>query len=147
MGTGSAVRIGLVGCVKEKASSARPAKALYISTLFRGRSTYVRRTCDRWFILSALHGVVDPDTVLEPYDVTLDEAPRSERREWSRRVLTQLRDRLGDLGQYEFEIHAGGSYRDFGLLSGLRTAGATVTNPTEGLRFGNQLSFYAEANR
>ena len=138
-------RIGLVGCVKEKAASARPAADLYTSTLFRGRTAYVRRSCDRWFVLSALHGVVGPDAVVEPYDVALDTASRSERRTWSRRVLEQLGDHLGELGQYDFEIHAGAPYRDFGLLEGLRAAGASVTNPTEGMRIGEQLSFYAKA--
>lgn len=138
-------RIGLVGCVKEKAPSARRAEDLYTSKLFRGRVTYAEKYCGRWFILSALHGVVDPDTVLEPYDATLDNAPRERRRVWSRQVLEQLRAKLGDLGSYAFEIHAGAPYRDFGLVEGLRGAGAVVVNPTEGLRIGQQLSFYAKA--
>ena len=121
-----------------------PAARLYTSALFLGRVRYVSKTCDQWFILSALHGVVEPDHVLQPYNVTLDDAPRKERREWSRRVLRQLRDRLGDLGQYEFELHAGASYRDFGLCEGLEAAGAAVTNPTAGLRIGHQLRFYAK---
>lgn len=138
-------RIGLVGCVKEKAAVPKPAASLYTSTLFRGRARFVERTCDRWFILSALHGVVDPDAVLAPYDESLDRASRQRRREWSRHVLAQLHERLGDLGTYEFEIHVGAPYRDFGLLDGLRTVGATILNPTEGLRIGHQLAFYARA--
>lgn len=27
--------------------------------------------CDQWAILSAKHGLIDPDKVIEPYDVTL----------------------------------------------------------------------------
>ena len=140
-------RIGLVGCVKEKAAVALPARQLYTSTLFRGRARYVARSCDRWFILSALHGLVEPDAVLQPYDQSLDGASRQYRREWSQRVLGQLRDALGNLGDYEYEIHAGAPYRDFGLTDGLKAAGATFTNPTAGLRFGNQLAFYSQANR
>jgi hypothetical protein len=64
-------RIGLVGCVKTKRSFASPGKDLYASPLFRGRRRYVEASCDRWFVLSALHGLVAPDEVLEPYDVTL----------------------------------------------------------------------------
>ncbi|HLI44809.1 MAG TPA: hypothetical protein VKU92_10130 [Acidimicrobiales bacterium] len=146
MGGSGARRIGLVGCVKEKSATPRPAADLYTSTLFRGRVRYVRRSCDRWFILSALHGLVDPDAVLEPYDVTLNDASRQERREWNRRVLAQLRDRLGDLGEYEFEIHAGASYRDFGLTDGLTSAGASVSVPAAGLGFGHQLAFYADSH-
>lgn len=140
------MRIGLVGCVKEKAATARPARDLYVSPLFRGRVTYVERSCSRWFILSARHGVIDPTAIVEPYDESLDNASRQRRRDWSRQVLAQLADGLGDLGQYEFEIHAGAPYRDFGLVGGLRAAGATILNPTAGLRIGYQLAFYAKAN-
>ena len=62
-------------------------------------------------------------------------------------MIGQLRNWLGDLGAYEFEIHAGAPYRDFGLIEGLRSAGANFTNPTEGLRIGHQLAFYSKANR
>lgn len=137
------LRVGLVGCVKEKAAVPMPAANLYTSALFRGRTRYVERTCDRWFILSALHGVVDPDTVLAPYDESLDRASRQRRRAWSSQVLAQLHELLGDLCSYEFEVHAGAPYRDFGLLDGLRAEGATVLNPTEGMRIGHQLAFYA----
>ncbi|GMU77258.1 MAG: hypothetical protein AMXMBFR46_00590 [Acidimicrobiia bacterium] len=97
--------------------------------------------CSRWFILSARHGVIDPTTIVEPRDEALDSASRQRRRAWSRQVLAQLADELGDLGQYEFELHAGAPYRDFGLADGLRAAGATILNPTEGLGFGYQFAF------
>lgn len=138
-------RIGLVGCVKEKAAVARPAAELYTSTLFRGRAVYVQRSCDRWLILSALHGVVEPSTVLDPYDVSLVQASRSRCREWSQVVVAQLREYLSDLGAFEYEIHAGAPYREFGLVDTLLAAGAVVTNPTDGLRIGKQLAFYKAA--
>jgi hypothetical protein len=140
---GFAVRIGLVGCVKEKAAEARPAADLYTSTLFRGRVRYVERTCDFWFVLSALHGLVRPESVLAPYDVTLVGASRDRCRTWSAMVLQQLNDALGSVTGYEFEIHAGAPYRDFGLVDGLVRAGCTVAVPAKGLPIGRQLAFYA----
>lgn len=59
-------RIGLVGCVKEKTNTPQPAAKLYTSPLFRGRVRYVERSCDSWSVLSALHGLVEPATVLDP---------------------------------------------------------------------------------
>lgn len=140
-------RIGLVGCVKEKAHAPRRADRLYTSALFRGRAAYVASTCDRWFILSALHGLVEPEVVLEPYDVTLVGAPRATLRTWAGRVITQLEEALGPLGEYSFELHAGAPYREFGLEQALAAAGAEITNPTAGLRIGAQLAFYAQARR
>jgi hypothetical protein len=141
------MQVGLVGCVKKKAGTARAAEDLYTSTLFKDRRRYVERTCRRWFILSARHGLVDPATVLEPYDETLTSASRAARRTWSAGVLDQLAGQLGDLGVHSFEIHAGAAYRDFGLVSGLRAAGASVEIVGEGLPIGKLLSFYTNHER
>ena len=139
----SSRRIGLVGCVKEKASTARPARDLYLSSLFRGRRRYVEHGCDEWWILSALHGLVDPDEMLEPYDVALKDASRSEKREWSEAVLRAIDQRIRPRGGDIFEMHAGADYRLFGLGDGLRDRGCSIENPTQGLNFGRQLAFYS----
>jgi hypothetical protein len=136
------MRVGLVGCVKQKGTAAAPARDLYTSTLFVGRRAYVERSCDCWFVLSAEHGLVRPETMVDPYDVTLSTARRQVRRDWSGRVLEQIDRALGDVQGAEFEIHAGAAYRDFGLVDGLQRRGANLAVPAEGLRQGEQLAFY-----
>jgi hypothetical protein len=122
---------------------AAPAADLYTSPLFLGRRRFVERSCDRWFILSALHGLLRPDEVIEPYDVSLVSARAPERRAWARQVLKALDAELGDLAGTTFEVHAGAAYRDFGLVEGLRRRSAEVVVPAEGLSQGRQLAFYA----
>jgi hypothetical protein len=129
--------------VKSKQDRPAPAKDLYSSALFRGRRAFVESSCDRWFILSAKHGLLAPDDLIGPYDVRLADKPAPERRRWSSDVLDELDQRLGPLSGLAFEIHAGAAYRDSGLASGLRAQGATVENPVEGLTQGEQLAFYA----
>jgi hypothetical protein len=99
MGTFEArqIRIGLVGCVKGKGPTAAPAGELYTSPLFVGRRRFVEGSCDRWFILSALHGLIDPNEVIEPYDASLVSAGVAERRAWAERVLASLDETLGDV--------------------------------------------------
>jgi len=138
-------RIGLVGCVKEKSDTPRQARDLYVSTLFSGRRSYVERSCDEWWILSAAHGLVHPDSLLAPYDVTLKSASRSARRLWSERVLRAIEENIHPAPSDLFEIHGGSEYRNFGLLDGLRTRGCTIEIPTEGLTIGRQLQFYKKA--
>lgn len=141
------MRIGLVGCVKEKRSEAAPARELYRSQLFLGRMAWVERTCDRWFILSALHGLVDPGEVLAPYDATLKDMSTGRRREWSQRVLHELEEAVGPLEAHVYEIHAGAEYVEYGLAEGLLRRGAQVERPMQGLRLGEQLAAYAAAMR
>jgi hypothetical protein len=136
--------VGLVGCVKSKRSQAAPARDLYSSPLFRGRRAWVEGTCDRWFVLSAKHGLVEPDRVLAPYDETLTDLPRAARRAWSSRVVQALEDILGGLSGVVIELHAGSAYLDNGLAAGLSDRGAVLEHPVKGLSFGQQLAFYRQ---
>ena len=141
------MRIGLVGCVKTKQQIPAPAAELYTSPLFRGRRAVVEASCDRWYVLSAQHGLVAPDQVLEPYDAALTAVPVSERRLWAARVLAELNEQLDTLEGRWFELHAGAAYTDFGLAAGLRAAGATVELPVAGLTMGEQLAWYGDSAR
>src|SRR3972149_8299413 len=100
----------LIGCVSQKEQEPKPAKDLYNSPLFTRRRGYAEGTDRPWFILSALHGLVAPDTVLEPYARTLKDMPKAERRAWCKRVVEQLEARFGSLRGVDFELHAGEDY-------------------------------------
>ncbi len=140
-------RVGLVSCVKTTRADASAAKDLYDSPLFHGQRRAVEAGCGQWFILSAKHGLLRPDTVIEPYDETLKGTSRGHKRAWSQRVLAQLRHELGDLHDLAVEIHAGQDYHAHGLVEGLRDAGATVELPTDGLTIGQRLSYYRDGRR
>jgi hypothetical protein len=135
-------RIGLVGCVKSKLSSAAPAKDLYLSPLFVGRRNYVEHSCDEWWVLSALHGLVNPSAIIDPYDVTLKGASTAERRRWSNDVLVSIIKAVNPLPGDVFEFHAGADYRNFGLVQGLQDLECVTENPADGMRQGEQVSFY-----
>ena len=60
----------LIGCSRKKLTQAAPAMDLYCSPLFRAARAYAEKHGDAWAVLSAKHGVVLPETVLEPYDTT-----------------------------------------------------------------------------
>jgi hypothetical protein len=135
--------IGLVGCVKKKAEHNSAARDLYMSPLFRGRRAAIEGRTDKWFILSAEHGLVEPDQRIEPYDASLAQFSVKQRRDWASGVLASLQRKLGDFSDYTFEIHAGRNYFAYGLRDGLLQAGAQVVIPTEGLRQGEQLRHYA----
>lgn len=80
--------VALVACAKTKTDCPARARHLYnLSTLFRAASTWAEAHADRWYILSAKHGLLHPDQVLEPYDTSLYDLPAHGRREWSDLVL------------------------------------------------------------
>ena len=116
-----------------------------MSALFAGRRSYVEQSSGDWWVLSAEHGLVHPDEVLAPYNVTLKDAGRLARRSWSNQLLLVIDERIQPRRGDVFEIHAGAEYREFGLLDGLRDRGCVVEIPTEGMPFGVQLRFYKQA--
>ncbi len=59
------MRIALISCVKTKRNAASKAKDLYISSLFKMNYTYAQRTCDKIFILSAKHGLLDENQIID----------------------------------------------------------------------------------
>ena len=80
----------LVACVRSKSAAPAPARELYRSDWFRRARGYVEALQSPWFILSAEHGLVHPDTVLTPYDRSLHGMTRCERHAWGQRVIAQL---------------------------------------------------------
>jgi len=64
-------RIALVGCGSAKRDEPHPAKHLYSSGYFTLKRRYAEQYCDDWQILSAKHGLVDPDREIAPYDASL----------------------------------------------------------------------------
>jgi hypothetical protein len=131
--------VALVSCVKTKLDHPAPASDLYTSALFKRQKEWALARCNTWFILSAKHGLLRPTELIAPYDLTLKTQSRAERRAWSGRVLDQLTTELNVLSGRHFEIYAGKDYSDFGLVEGLRQAGATVFLPWDGLGLGSRI--------
>ena len=85
---------------------------------------------------AAKYGLVHPDEVISPYDLTLNTMPVADRRQWASRVLAHLGPHLDGVECVVFL--AGRRYREFLELS-LRSRGLVVLVPMEGLRIGEQL--------
>lgn len=128
--------IGLVGCASQKLQRPAPARELYISTLFRKASAYAELTCDRWYVLSAKHGLVRPDDVIEPYDVRLGAKTSPYVRAWAARVQGQLSEELKGMERVTLVVFAGEQYRT--LLQG---SAWSYEVPLKGLGIGQQLGW------
>ena len=133
-------RIYLVACVARKGLYRAPAQELYTSAWFRKARAYVLKSGAPWFILSDLHGLVRPDEMLDPYDVTLKKAGVAARRAWAERVQSQMEQMLPDADAVV--IFAGKDYRQY-LEPWLRTRYASVEAPMRGLGIGEQQQWLA----
>lgn len=137
------MEIGLVSCVKGKRNEPAPPGDLYTSQYFTKMQTYAEQEHDEWYILSAKHGLLDPDgEPIEPYEESLTNASVSERRKWAADVATQL-EAAGLLEEdVTLVIHAGKAYYEE-LLPHLEETSVEVRLPTEGLGIGEKLGWYS----
>lgn len=97
----------LIGCSATKLDRAAPARDLYTGRVFTASVAYAESRGLPWFVLSALHGVIPPDQVIEPYDVTVAGLTRGERLSWAGRIAEQL-DEIRAPGRVE--VLAGAEY-------------------------------------
>jgi hypothetical protein len=128
----------LVACCGPKLSRPAAAADLYVSPLFKKSRTYAERR-GRWFILSALYGLVDPTEVIAPYDVTLKRMSAEKRREWGRKVREQV-ENAGLVGRSLVAL-AGADY-----VKPMTDAGLTVAQPMEGKSIGKRLQWLNQEN-
>ena len=113
-----------------------PAKDIYRSPWFNLARARVEHEAAPWYILSAKHGLLHPDTEIAPYDVTLNTMGVVQRRHWAARVKSQMDEILPNAD--EVVILAGLRFREY-LDKYLRSRFFSVTVPMEGLRIGQQL--------
>jgi hypothetical protein len=130
------IRVALVSCVKKKRPTSAPAGELYTSPLFAGLRRYALTHADRWYILSAEHGLLSPDTVIASYEKTLNKMLKADRVVWAHRVQEQLKATLPE--RAEVILLAGARYRE-GIEDWLRERGYPVSVPLDGLSLGRQL--------
>ena len=143
--------IVLISCVSRKCETKAKAKELYKSALFRLSLEYAQSlNPDKIFILSALHHLLDLETVIEPYDVTLSNVPKNKRKpglkvltssekiDWDKKVIQQLSE-ISDLKNDQYIILAGQEYIK-PIIKDLKH----FEQPLAGLRQGERLKFLKE---
>jgi hypothetical protein len=135
------LNIGLVACAKTKSGSKQMAKDLYLSHLFMLASRYCEANYDCWFILSACHGLLEPNQIIEPYDETLKTFRPGARQNWAERVIRQTKAQVDRMNGADvlWNFHAGSWYAK--LLAG-HIGNSRL--PLKGLGIGQQINWYVE---
>jgi len=129
-------KVVLISCVRHKLGIKARAQDLYISDLFKKSLQYAKHiNPDFIFILSAKYGLVRLEDEIEPYDKTLNNMPLQQRKEWSHRVLEELKKFI-DIENDEVTILAGLKYYQY-----LHPYIKNCRIPMEHLPIGKQLKF------
>ena len=135
--------IGLVSCTKKKCEeSSSPAELYMESPYFRKMREFCEENHDRWYILSAKHGLLEPyGEPIESYNNTLRDSTVKEKQEWAKSVFEQLQAIDSLEKDTTLIIHAGKDY--YGeLLPLLERTDTEVRVPTESLGLGKKMAWY-----
>lgn len=84
-------RVALITCSAQKQATKTNAENLYCSERFAMARNLAKDFADSWYVLSAKHGLVPPDVILEPYDVCLNSLSKTARVEWGRKIIQSLK--------------------------------------------------------
>jgi len=126
----------LVQCVNSKRDTEAPAKDLYDSTYFDVMRRYTEATQDNWRILSAKHGLIHPETKVEPYD----EFGLSDKQ------AASIATTLANTGINHVEIIAGKKYTN-PLTPELEQHGIDVSEVCRGMRIGERVKWLQDKCR
>jgi len=130
------LKIGIISCVSKKLEGSHQAKDMYRSSWFLKAKNYVETNFKHWFILSAKHGLLSPDTVIESYNIFLKETNRDYKYTWGNRVTTQIL--AGVPNGSELHLLAGSCYRK--PIEALSDK-YTIVVPMRGMGIGEQLQW------
>lgn len=135
------MKYAFISCTKLKEDFPCKAGEMYLkSTLFSKAVKYVeQQKYDDWFILSAKHGLLDKEDIIDSYNVTLNEMKASERKEWANDVFAKLVKMEKVITEIDF--YCGQKYREY-LIPLLIRKGIKCNVPLKGKGIGKQLQFY-----
>jgi len=134
----------LISCSKSKGGHRDLARNMYVSPLYR-KSVMVAEGWGLSFsILSAKYGLLNPDDIIEPYDLTLKGASKQFKLDWAQKVDEQIRTSIDR--QKRLIVLAGDDY-----YAPLVEAGAhaplNFLAPMRGISLGNRLVFLNQCMR
>ena len=137
------MKLVLIGSGRRQVHLAKPAGELYLDDLFElHRELADRRLGGLDYVLSAMHGVVSAEFVLEPYELSLSSLDVRARREWGALVASQLIE-LTSPGDELVVLATHDHYRDWRGI--LEAAGREVFVPFAGMGVARKMRAIEEA--
>jgi hypothetical protein len=123
-------RVVLVGSSGATGEGAEAAGRLFRSDGFARAREHAVHSRLPWFVLSAKHGLLDPDDVISPFEVQIDDQSAAYRSAWGEWVVAQLADRV-QLDGVTVEVHGGVDFAQ-PLRQPLTRRGAVLDIPLPG---------------
>lgn len=133
-------KIGLLATARKKSRTAEPVITFYQSPLFRKSVQYALKQYEHIYFYNAKDGLLMPEQIMEPYDVSIKTFSLPEKKRWAHDVIQTL-NKYESPGKAKIFLHGGLVYRKF-LEPELKNFGFAYVVPLKGLGIGEQLVWY-----
>tara|TARA_R110000824_G_scaffold288142_1_gene476139 strand:- start:38 stop:475 length:438 start_codon:yes stop_codon:yes gene_type:complete len=130
--------IAFISCVKKKKIGEYKAIELYISDYFKKSLKYCSMNYNKIFILSAKYGLLNLDSKIKDYELTLNSLSKEEKIIWANKVAIQIKKSVNKEDILHFYV--GNNYRQH-LIPLLDN---DYNIPLIGLGIGKQLKFFKD---
>lgn len=137
-------KIGLLATARKKGVGHAPVVDFYKSPLFIKSLQYARENYQRFYFYNAKDGLLLPDQIMAPYDVSIKTFSLQKKKDWGKMVIESLLTFENNHDKVIY-LHGGLVYRKF-LQPELISHGFEYEVPLEGLGIGKQLKWYDEKN-
>ena len=146
--------IAIIQCVSGKKDEKLPARELYDTDFFDKMRSYAESAADRYWILSAEHGLIEPDDEIEPYDTDARELSDDEKAKLQNQIGAKLHQDDGVFWNGRLEIVVSEPYRElleraFGATAPLTPSrmpdNCQIAYPCEGMGIGEKKAWLKEA--
>lgn len=90
----------IIGCGKDKAGIRTKAADMYVGSNFLIRKNYAIKNFINWVIFSGKYGILEPDEIIEPYDLNLEDVDPDKREEVFRGAQVVIQNRFPACTKY-----------------------------------------------
>lgn len=135
----------LVACTSRKGDQPAQAEFIYRSPLFSSARNFAEKRADQWFILSAKHGLLSPNDVIDPYNESLMSQSDLQRQAWAEGVYKAFTARVSTAGGRVIFL-AGSAYRSH-LTPRFEAEGRKTAAPMSELGIGSQVAWLQKVER
>ncbi len=130
--------VAIIPCTNQKSDIAGPAREVWQGAHFQLTLAHAEMFYDKVLVLSYKYGLIDPDLVIEPYDVDIRYAAAKQRLEWWWEVREDIKE-LGETKPKLVALYTGHTERQRIVREMVRNDIFNVIEPWENAKVGERM--------
>ena len=131
--------VAIIPCTNQKSDTPGPAREVWIGHHFQLVLAHAEMFYDKVLVMSYKYGFIDPDFVIEPYDIDIRESKAAEKLRWWFNLRSDIR-LLSSWNPLLVGLYTGDVERDRIIREFVRSGTRQVILPFEGLSIGKRMA-------